>query len=111
MTGRPPGPIRKYTVEQIWPNSPGRWRSCVSLADERMARRSATAVLRFRYAMRLKIDFLKPGTENHIVDRIVAAEWDRQGNIIHSYSGPMLEFVPEWVFTLTPAEAPSKVAA
>jgi hypothetical protein len=96
VSGRPPGHIRKYTVENMWPAAPGRWRTCVEDADEPTARRSVKTLWKIGHACRIKITFVRPNRDRDVVERIMASEWDQRGRCVLSYDGERRSCVPGW---------------
>lgn len=93
---RPAGPLRKYSVQCIWPTVPGKWRSAVEDADEVTARNSTLALKRMHYPVRVSITFLTPNKARQILSTHLACEWDRCGRILVRYSGAKTKDMPEW---------------
>lgn len=95
--GRPPGPLKMYTVECIFPTEPGRYRQAVVNVDERVARRSVSALKVMHYALQVKISFHKPTTSRALLGSCLAAQWDRFGNVTYRDLGEFSQYIPEWV--------------
>lgn len=105
---RPPVLIKSYTVECVWPYAPGRYRETVSCVPERVAHSSARALRSMNYAFRVKVAFFLATPDRPMIGEIVAAQWDRQGNMKHRHGGHVtirinpgrqrvMEKMPEWL--------------
>lgn len=93
--GRPAGPLKIYTVEFVWPSSPGRYREAVVSVDEKTARRSATALHSMHCAFQVRITFTRANRE--YLYTCVAAQWNRIGNVTYQDSGEFSQYIPGWV--------------
>jgi hypothetical protein len=114
-SGRPPGPIRKYTVEFVWPSdhrtrkgmeSP--WREAVRGVDEQTARKSATALRDMKCQFRVRMAFVKPGNEQRVIGECTASEWSRIGQVTYRHEGDMTDLIPGWVTGAESLEIPKK---
>lgn len=107
-SARPPVLIKAYTVECAWPCAPNRYRETVSEVPERVAQGSARALLSMNYAFRVKVAFFLATPGRPMIGEIVAAQWDRHGNMTHRHGEHVsikinprhqrvVEKMPEWL--------------
>lgn len=94
---RRPVLMRTYAVECIWPFDPSRYREAVRGVPEETARNSAKALMGMRYAFRVKVLFFLATPERTPVGEVVAAQWDRKGNMIYTHRGKFQGKFPEWL--------------
>lgn len=104
MTGRPPGPIRKYTIVCEWPTLPGRWWSAVREVDEKTARRSATMLLRMHHGFRVSITFREANKQRNLLGEYAVAQWAKDGSVQVLHPGEMAQYMPPWTLGAEPLE-------
>lgn len=102
--GRPPGPIRKYTVSCAWPTHPKRFRVTVDSTDEATARESVAALLRMHFSVQIVMAFFKANRTNECLGRCTAARWDQSGNVTDQHLGEFHEYIPGWITGREPVE-------
>lgn len=103
--GRPPGPLRSYTVSCVWPADPRqRFRVTVGNVDEKTARESVTALLKMHFPVRVEMFFRAPTRSGEPLGSIVAAQWDRKGCVSGQHKGQFREYIPSWLVDRMPTE-------
>lgn len=102
--GRPPGPLRSYTVSCAWPTSPTRFRVTVAGVDEKTARDSVCALLRMHFSTQVDMAFYSPGRSNEYLGSCMAARWDGSGRVTGQHAGRFQEYIPAWVSGQEPVE-------
>lgn len=102
--GRPKGPLRKYTIECMWPSNLGSWRTTVAEVDEKTARRSAAALKRMRHPFRVKLTLISPNKKRTPLGSHLISRWNRQGEIVEIHEGGMRFYMPSWALGEEPLE-------
>lgn len=95
--GRPPGPLRRYSVEFVWPTDPSRYREAVIDEDEETARTSAGVLLSMNFAFQVRMRFLSASGDRTCLGHCTAAQWDRLGHVTYVDQGEFAQYIPGWV--------------
>lgn len=102
--GRPPGPLRNYTISGAWPSSPGRFRATVLSVDEKTARDSVSALARMHCSVRIEMSFHKADRARALLGQCLAAQWNQDGSIATRHTGEYAEHIPAWVTGQEPVD-------